>query len=616
MVYVSKRRRNRFDPLLANTSDKVNNDMDKPDKNLSKRIATTILNGFNRHFSIFSKITKGAKQRFENADWEAERIASRERIQFYDTRVVDSINDLKKLFDLDPFNDHLWLDVKQEFVHLINNHLQPELAETFYNSVFCALFHRDYFDNTYIFVRSAVSTEFIDSDKPSYHVYYPAKRGFRSSIRQVLLDSGINLPFENIDRDVRNITQGLIKQTFELPRRAHLNFQFQVISSVFYRNKAAYIVGKAINADKQIPFAIPILHNNKGSIFADAVIIGTQGLTRLFEFSYVYFMVDHPVPSSIVTFLRSLIPTRNKETFYSAIGYHKQGKTTFYRDFLHHLKHSEDELIFAPGIKGMVMAVFTLPSYPYVFKVIRDRFPPPKKVTRQEVLNTYRLVKQHDRVGRMSDVLEYSHVALPKERFAEDLLAELYETCANSISEEKGHIVIKHLYIERRMTPLNIAVLGADEKYLRHLMRGYGQAIKELAAANIFPGDLLLKNFGVTGQGRGRIVFYDYDEICYLTECNFRKIPAPRYPEDEFAAEPWYSIAANDVFPEQFATFIFADKRVRDVFLETHHDLLEADFWISKQENIKRGIFEDVFPYPQKIRFNRVMETKAAPSGK
>jgi len=574
-------------------------------KDLSKNIAETILTGFDRHFSIFTKITEGARKRFENADWEGERNASRERIKFYDIRVKDAIRDLHKLFDLDKFNGTLWFEVKREYIQLIQNHYQPELAETFYNSVFCSLFHRDYFDNDYIFVRSVVSTEFIDSDVPSYHVYYPAQRGFRASIRQVMIDGGFDLPFENLDRDVRNITQSLIKQTFPRPRRAHLNFQFQVISTVFYRNKAAYIVGKCINADKESPFAIPILNNEQGSIYADTIIIGTRGLARLFEFSYVYFMVDHPVPSSIVSFLRKLMPSRSKEDLYSAIGLHKQGKTDFYRDFLHHLKHSEDELIIAPGIKGMVMAVFTLPSYPYVFKVIRDRFPPHKKTTRQQVRNTYQLVKQHDRVGRMSDTLEYSHVAFPRKRFSEDLLEDLNTTCENSIAAEGEYIIIEHLYIERRMTPLNIAVLRADDKSLDRLMRSYGKAIKEMAAANIFPGDLLPKNFGLTGQGLGRVVFYDYDEICYLTDCNFRKIPPPRYPEDEFAAEPWFSIGANDIFPEEFATFLFAEDRTRQAFLKYHKDLLDADFWIEKQENIKAGIYEDVFPYPQSIRFNR-----------
>ena len=205
----------------------------------------------------------------------------------------------------------------------------------------------------------------------------------------------------------------------------------------------------------------------------------------------------------------------------------------------------------------------------------------------------------------MSDILEYSHVAFPSDRFDQDLLEELYDTCNSSIAEEGDYIVIKHLYIERRMTPLNIAVVRADDDYLDQLMRAYGKAIKELAGANIFPGDLLLKNFGVTGQGQGRVVFYDYDEICYLTECNFRKIPQPRYPEDEMAAEPWYSIDVRDVFPEQFAIFLFVEERTRKAFLKYHKDLLNADFWIQKQENIKAGIYEDVFPYPQKIRFDR-----------
>jgi isocitrate dehydrogenase kinase/phosphatase len=239
-------------------------------KGQSTQIAGSILNGFNRHFTIFSKITRGARERFENADWHAEREASRERIKFYDIRVKDCIRDLQKQFALEPFDSQLWFDVKRDYVLAIANHLQPELAESFYNSVFCALFHRDYFGNDYIFVRSAVSTEFIDSEKPSYHVYYPAKRGFRDSIKQVLLDSGFNLPFEDINRDVRNIIHALIKHSFPRPRRAHLNFQFQIISSIFFRNKAAYIVGRAINSNRDTPFAIPLLHSGNGSIYADS----------------------------------------------------------------------------------------------------------------------------------------------------------------------------------------------------------------------------------------------------------------------------------------------------------------------------------------------------------
>jgi len=249
----------------------------------------------------------------------------------------------------------------------------------------------------------------------------------------------------------------------------------------------------------------------------------------------------------------------------------------------------------------MVMAVFTLPSYPYVFKVIKDHFPPPKDTTRQAVMAKYRLVKEHDRVGRMADSLEYSDAAFPLERFSAALLQELTQDAASSIEIDGDHLVIKHLYIERRMTPLNVFLDRAGGEALRAAIDEYGKAIRELAAANIFPGDMLLKNFGVTRQGR--VVFYDYDDICYLTECKFRRIPEPPYPEYELAAEPWYSIEATDVFPEEFATFLLSNPRLREAFLARHADLLDPRWWQARQAGIADGRFEDVFPYPESLRF-------------
>lgn len=570
---------------------------------LSRAIAEAILQGFDKHFTIFQENTTGAKQRFENADWKSEHTASRKRILLYDKRVDEAIEELREKFKLDDFQESLWCRVKQDYIQLLQDHSQPELAETFYTSVFCRQFHRRYFNNNYIFVRSAVSTEYIEAERPAYHVYYPATVGLRTTIARMLHKCRFDLPFDNIKLDVRHITKALCQHFKDRHKKAHLNFQLQVISTTFFRNKAAYLVGKAINDFDVIPFAIPILNNEQGSLYVDALLIGEDAVSQLFEFSFVYFMVEHPVPSAIVAFLQELMPARSKADLYSAIGYHKHGKSVFYRDFLHHLKYSDDELIIAPGVRGMVMAVFTLPSYPYVFKVIRDRFAPPKEIDRRTVERKYQLVKQHDRVGRMADMLEYSNVAFPRDRFSTELLEELLAVCASSIEFDGEYVVIKHVYIERRMTPLNMDMTEADGQRLEKLMRGYGKAIKELAAANIFPGDMLFKNFGVTPLGR--VVFYDYDEVSYLSDCNFRRIPPPRYPEDELSGEPWYSVAPNDIFPEEFATFLLSDSRVREAFMKYHRDLLEPDFWWQKQENIKHGIYEHVFPYPETMRFTR-----------
>ncbi|MGD8265326.1 MAG: bifunctional isocitrate dehydrogenase kinase/phosphatase [Chromatiales bacterium] len=571
---------------------------------LAETIAETVLEGFNKHFRIFQKITAGAMGRYETEDWMAERDASRKRMLFYDKRADEAVETLREIFGQALNDMAVWKQVKVLYIMLLHDHKQPELAETFYNTVFCRMFDRTYFNNEYIFVRSAVSTEYIESDRPAYHVYYPAKLGLRTTIRRVLKSCHFTLPFEDMQRDVRRITRALSEGFRERPRKAHLNFQIHVINAIFFRNKAAYVVGKAINEYDIFPFAVPILNNGEGALYVDTLLLGENALNQLFDFSYVYFMVEHPVPSAIVHFLQGLMPTRTKEDLYSAIGYHKQGKTDFYRDFLHHLTYSDDELIPAPGIPGMVMAVFTLPSYPYVFKVIRDRFAPPKEMSRKDVEGKYQLVKEHDRVGRMADMMEYSYVALPGSRFSTELLAELEESCASSIScDSLGNLIIKHVYIERRMIPLNIELEDADQERVDSLIRGYGEAIKELAAANIFAGDLLFKNFGVTPLGR--VVFYDYDEVVYLTDCNFRKIPPPRFPEDELASEPWYSVGPNDIFPEEFASFLLGDPRIRKAFLKYHRDLLDVDFWIDKQEKIRKGILEDVFPYPQSVRFER-----------
>jgi isocitrate dehydrogenase kinase/phosphatase len=300
-----------------------------------------------------------------------------------------------------------------------------------------------------------------------------------------------------------------------------------------------------------------------------------------------------------VNFLRSLMPSKPESELYTMLGLHKQGKTLFYRDLLNHLRHSHDRFVMAPGIKGLVMAVFTLPSFPYVFKIIKDRRK--KDMSREFIERQYHLVKVHDRVGRMADTWEYSNVPFPRARFDSELLAELREVAPSIIEEDGESIVIRHLYIERRMVPLNLYIERVDGERLEQAVIEYGHAIREMVAANIFPGDMLYKNFGVTRQGR--VVFYDYDEVAYLTDCNFREIPPPRTPEDELAAEPWYAVAPNDVFPEEFGHFLLGNPQVRATFKAHHGELLDAAFWRDRQARIRSGELEDVFPYPSSLRF-------------
>jgi isocitrate dehydrogenase kinase/phosphatase len=335
----------------------------------------------------------------------------------------------------------------------------------------------------------------------------------------------------------------------------------------------------------------------------DAALFGEDDLLLVFSFARAYFMVAMEVPSAYVQFLRSLMPRKPRSEIYSAIGLQKQGKNIFYRDFLMHTRHSSDKFRIAPGIKGMVMLVFDLPSFPYVFKVIKDHFPPQKDTTREQIMGKYLLVKTHDRVGRMADTLEYTNVAFPMHRFEPELVDELRKDCPSLLEEDGDMLVIRHVYIERRMIPLNIYLHDAEPRQIESAVIEYGNAIKDLVAANIFPGDMLWKNFGVTRQGK--VVFYDYDEIEYLTDCVFRRIPPAPNPEAELSGEPWYPVGPLDVFPEEFETFLLGSPQVREAFMRHHAELLRPEFWQQCQEQVARGEIVDFFPYPDEMRFSR-----------
>ena len=572
-------------------------------------IAQAMLDGFNRHYRLFSETNRGAKRRFEQADWHGQQRAQRERIEFYDKRVLEAVERLQQDFDTANLDDDTWQQVKLHYIGLLVNHHQPELAETFFNSVTTKILHHSYFRNDFIFVRPAVSTEYIENNAPAslptYRAYYPSRDGVvgdgvRDTLLRIVDNFQLQRPFADLGRDIDAVMAAL-RQHVGTGVRLRANFQIQVLSSMFFRNKGGYIIGKIVNGFAETPFALPVLHDDSGQLYIDAALLAEDDLLMLFSFARAYFMVDMEIPSAYVQFLRSLMPRKPRNELYSALGLQKQGKNNFYRDFLYHLQHSSDNFGIAPGIKGMVMLVFDLPSFPYVFKVIKDFYPPQKDTTREGIQRKYLLVKTHDRVGRMADTLEYTSVAFPRQRISDELLAELRHFCPSQIEMDGDSLVIRHVYIERRMIPLNIYLQDASPEQLAHAVVEYGNAIKDLVAANIFPGDMLWKNFGVTRHGK--VVFYDYDEIEYITDCNFRRVPAPRNEEEEMSGEIWYSVGPKDVFPETFEPFLLGNPAVRQVFMQHHADLLDAAFWQGHQARIRAGHVYDVFPYDQHRRF-------------
>ncbi|WP_443696736.1 bifunctional isocitrate dehydrogenase kinase/phosphatase [Pseudomonas sp.] len=563
-------------------------------------IAQMILDGFDDYREHFRQITDGARERFEKAQWQQGQAASAARINLYEEKVSEVTNRLQASFDDATLQAiDAWPLVKSAYIGLIDLRFDDELSETWYNSIFCSLFSHDLITDGCMFVHTT-RPSLRRARAAQTRIYTPVGK-ISDMLAQIFADYSFSEPYADLPADLCRLEVQLRENLPDWVCKDP-ELKVELFSSVLYRNKGAYVVGRIYTRDEQWPLVIPLLHREGQGIQIDALITDEADVSIIFSFTRSYFMVDVPVPAEFIGFLKRILPGKHIAELYTSIGFYKHGKSEFYRALINHLATTDDQFIMAPGIRGMVMSVFTLPGFNTVFKIIKDRFSPSKNVSRATVIEKYRLVKSVDRVGRMADTQEFADFRFPLSKFEPECLAELLEVAASTVQVEGDSVLIRHCWTERRMTPLNLYLENANPAQEREALEDYGLAIKQLAAANIFPGDMLLKNFGVTRHGR--VVFYDYDEICYLTEANFRHIPAPRTPEDEMASEPWYSIGPLDVFPEEFPPFLFADAGQRKLFDKLHGELYNADYWKGLQDAIRAGKVIDVFPYRRKERDN------------
>jgi isocitrate dehydrogenase kinase/phosphatase len=571
---------------------------------LPQASARMILEAFETYQSEFKVITQRAKGCFEQRDWRAARLDAIERLELYKKVTNLIVSQLQEVLCSDCKNIALWSETKADYSRLIACKDDFELAETFFNSVTRRIFTTIGVDDRIEFVDmdfEAVAARSGDtSEQPVFTtlVVNESDPDLPGTVREILAAHPFSNGYQDIDRDTRLVSAEMIAH-LPVPVIQTDIHRIEMLRSVFYRDNYAFLIGRIIlhsGSEKQIlPLAISLVSSSSG-IRVDAVLLDEDDVSIVFSFAHSYFHVEVEKPYELVHFLKSIIPLKRIAELYISIGYNKHGKTELYHDLMHHMASSVDKFEIARGEKGMVMAVFTLPSYDVVFKVIKDRVTPPKATSRTEVIERYDLVFKHDRVGRLVDAQEFEYLRFERERFTGELLVELLENAPSVVSLEDNCVVLKHLYTERRLTPLNLYIKESPESAAANAVVDYGQAIKDLAAANVFPGDVLLKNFGVTRHGR--VVFYDYDELCLVTECKFRTMPQARDFDDEFAVEPWFYVSPMDIFPEEFRTFLGLTEPLRSIFIETHSDLFGIDFWRRLQARHAAGEIVETYPYP------------------
>lgn len=555
----------------------------------AENVADRILTAFVGYSAQFAAITRGAAARFEARAWGEVQTAARDRILLYRAAKHALSTELKELAGLD------WRQIRQAYEKRLADRPDGDIAGTFFNGVYRRVTYDEQIGDDVAFVSADPLVTLEPHSTPLITI---SGSDISILLKRLLEETELAAAMRDIDHESNRVAERLRSDIPLL--RASANATLEMLRPVFYRNKGAYLVGTVTIDEHVIPLALALRHP-PGGVIVDAVLWSENHLSTIFSFTRAYFMVDVESPSALVTYLQALLPEKKRSELFSAIGFYKHGKTEFVRGYRQHLAQSDDQFRIAEGIRGQVMMVFSLASYQTVFKIIKDKFPTTKSVTRDDVMAAYQLVKTHDRVGRMADTQEFYRFTFPRERFDETLLEELQKVAGDSVKVTDESVVIRHLYCERLMTPLNIYMNQCSEFQLQQVLLDYGNAIKELAAANIFPGDMLLKNFGVTRHGR--VVFYDYDEICYLTDVNFRDMPMSE--QGSVTGEAWFDVGEFDVFPEEFSTFLFPDDWMQQVFKTSHADLFTATGWKVIQIQVSQGQLMDVFPYPARDRLDR-----------
>ena len=558
-------------------------------------IAAAIVDAFIQYNNDFRKITRRAKRRFETRDWSRNQKDAVERIELYDRSVGRAVKFVKAMMADGVLDKSMWAFIKEQYSQQILTYADSEFFKTYYSSVTRQVFSTIGVDPLVEFVAlDVIPTEHMLGMAES--ITYRNRGQIRYVFDEILSDYAFATPYKNVYGTIRFISAEVNAYCVAGDQRGSIR-QIEVLEPVFYRATRAYIVGRIDGDGWDAPLVIALKNTDEG-IFADAVILSVDDVSMLFGFTRSYFHADLGTVGTTVAFLNSMMPQKPVDEIYTVLGRAKQGKTERYRSLFQHLATSDDKFTHARGDKGMVMEVFTLPSYDLVFKVIRDRFAYPKNIRRKDVIEKYHLVFRHDRAGRLVDAQEFRRLRLDRARFTDKLLEELLSECADTCRIEDDFVVIEHLYIERRLTPLNLFLREACEDAAIQAAIDYGQAIRDLALSNVFPGDLLLKNFGLSRHGR--VIFYDYDELCFVTDCNFRRIPEARDDMDEMRATAWFYVGPHDVFPEQFIQFLSFTEEARRAFLEHHADLLTAQFWANLKIRHESGEVLEVLPYTAK----------------
>lgn len=574
-------------------------------------VAILINKEFYSYQSEFFRITGRAKKRFEKREWKEGLEDAVERLNLYN-KVLDRISpQIRKILGKKSFNRSFWIRIKNEYSKLISGKPTEDIAETFFNSVTRKILKTVGIDRDVEFFYLAPKPQ-LRSLSPKYLKVYSQERDTKDLIKKIIDDHEFDTKYDNLERDIELVANEIDLQ-LRLLISGGKSYRIEIIKPCFFRNKAAYIVGRIVIDSQYFPIVLP-LYNDESGVYIDSVLMQELDVSKVFGFAFSYFQVDVQTPVELVEFLRTILPHKPVSDLFNSIGNYKHGKTEFYRNLHRFIHVSEEKYIIAPGEEGAVMMVFTLPDYDYVFKVIKDR---PcflrsnnvtnKNINKAQVMDRYNFVCNRDRAGRLVDTQEFENVRFKCKRYSENLLYEFKVAGKENILIKNDYVIVNHMYIQRKVTPLPIYfVEEVSPELIGQVVIDFGYFLKDLAATGLFPSDLFNTwNYGVTSKNR--VVLYDYDDVLPLESIKFQNKPVPRNDYEELLPEEdWILAEPTDFFMDEMHTFLGIPYQYMDLFNTKHKDLFSIEFWNNVKERVLRGEIFDLIPYDRSKRFKRI----------
>ncbi len=540
---------------------------------LAETGAQAIQDGFVNYRVRFKDITGRAKRRFEQRDWHGMHADAVDRLTLYQLVVEDVAARVRQELGERANHKPTWQRMKGEYANWIPNRDDFELAETFFNSISRRILNTVGVNSNIEFLEGDFDAPQLLDQQHGFCRRFAYEDTLTDLVRDILRFYHFDAWYLDFEWDV----QGVVREIERAAQNRLGTTEFdaiEMLEPVFYRGQGAYLLGQVrkdtLYGGRFFPLVLALRHP-EGGLVVDAVLTSDHQISILFSFAQAYFHILAEQPGALVRYLKQLMPWKRLADLYTAIGFNKHGKTEFYRDLMHHLDHSQDQFEVARGEWGTVMEVFTLSSYDVVFKLIKDKPGNPKVPSRAEVIEKYDQVFLHNRAGRLVDAQAFERLSFEKARFVPELLQKLLETAPSTVEVMGDRVLIQHAYVERRVVPLDVYLREASHAQGLDAALEYGQAIKDLAALNLYPGDVWLNNFGVTRHGR--VVFYDYAELSEVT------------------AQP------ADFFPKQCCQSLGLAGELRRAFEQAHGDLLEAQFWQAMQQRHRAEEMIDILPY-------------------